>query len=74
MDYSITEITEFKPFQTAVLEPNKKSEKKLREKLYALYGNLDKSASDGADVSLCYSHEITIREMLFTAHNVDVNT
>lgn len=37
-------------FMTAVLEPNKKSEKKLREKLYALYGNLDKSASDGADM------------------------
>ena len=39
-----------KSFQTAVLEPNKKSEKKLREKLYALYGNLDKSASEGPEV------------------------
>ena len=32
--------------QTAFLEPNKKSEKKLRDKLHVLYGNLDTSAAD----------------------------
>lgn len=37
-------------FMTAVLEPNKKSEKKLREKLHALYGNLDKSATEGPEM------------------------
>ena len=34
-----------------MLEPNKKSEKKLREKLHVLYGNLDKSATEGPEVN-----------------------
>lgn len=33
-------------FMTAMLEPNKKSEKKLRDKLHVLYGNLDTNAAD----------------------------
>jgi len=37
-------------FMTAILEPNKKSEKKLREKLFAMYGTLDKNASDSTDL------------------------
>ena len=36
--------------QTVVMEPSKKADKKLREKLYALYSNLDKSAADGPEV------------------------
>lgn len=48
-------------FQAMLLQPNKRTMKKLREVLYDLYKHLDSSAAAIIDVSSLYHNEVTYR-------------